>query len=80
MNAAARLKTSHITGKDNDTLLVVSYLSFAYHSSVLCGRGSYYSCGRLRVVNASLSHKLKLKSLHINKLQDSLRTKLMCGW
>lgn len=71
MNAASRLKTSHITGKDNVSLLLVSYLSFAYPSSVLSGRGSYYSCRRLCVVNASLSHKLKLKSLQQSPRQPA---------
>lgn len=63
----------HLThpGRSNVRLFVDSYVSFAYPSSVLCN--DVYSCARRSVLHASVFHKFKLKSLHINKLQDSLR-------
>lgn len=73
MNAASRLKTSHIQVRITPVFLLSSHVSSAYQPSVLCGGGESSSRRPLCVLNASLFRELKLKSPHINKLQESLR-------
>lgn len=73
VNAASRLKTSHIQVRITPVFLLSSHVSSAYQTSVLCGGADSSSRRRLCVLNASLFHELKPKSPHINKLQESLR-------
>lgn len=66
----------HLThpGRSKVFLFVDSYVWVAYPPSVLCSDGNAYSCDRRSVLHVSVFHKFKLRSLHINKLQNSLWT------
>lgn len=59
MNAASRLKTSHVQVRITPVFLLSCHVSPAYQSSVLCGGGACSSRRRLCVLNASARPRIE---------------------